>query len=117
MSLSKFTGEPILTIGFTHDYDKLHQEYGSTIRMGNKGLHVGDYVLLKHNRMERKVKITELYQSEIKDIPLDVLKSDIAPFTCESTAEFIELLQRFYKFEILETKAVWVIGWEVVKDV
>ena len=119
MSLEKFLGEPVSYLRFSHKYDKLSRSAGTTIRMGikdeNKYIRkAGDIVWMIHSNQKFKAKITKIERKAIRDIDLQVLKDDIAPFTCENHLEFVEGLKKFYTFEFDESKTVYVIHWRRV---
>lgn len=112
----KKTVEPVSQIGFSHNYTKLSQMQGTTIRIGIKDKNqyvrkAGDIVWLYHSNLRFKAEITKIERKPIKEISLDILKEDCAPFPCESHSQFVTGMAKFYNFPFDESKLVYVIYW------
>jgi len=91
---------------FSHGYDKLRNDEYSTIRGKSKAMnyHTGQIVGAHcHNEFLHDAKITMIALMKIREIPLKVLKQDIAPFKMRTKTDFIKFLNTFRRFNKLKS--------------
>lgn len=99
-------------LGFSYHYSKLDKSKGTTIRMSKKNLHENQIVILEHlPKISMFARITKIEQKRIRDIDLQLLKDDIAPFKIQSHKDFATLINKFYSFPVLEDTLVYIFYW------
>ncbi len=113
---------PISYLNFTHHYMKLDEEEGTTIRMSLKDKNgyvrrVDDIIWMIHiPNVKFKAQIIGIEKKRIEDIPLFLLKKDVAPFQCNCHEDFIQLVQSFYKWQtITKDTQMYIIYWRRIE--
>lgn len=86
---------------FSYYYDKLNDDLYSTIRGKNAftKYHTGfTYLIFVKKKEIHQAIIEEIHRVRIKDIPMEILRADIAPIKMRTRADFIKLLNSFRRF-------------------
>lgn len=119
--LEKYVDQPVSYLRFSHFYDKLRAEEGTTIRLSLKdekkyNRKQGDIVWMIHQpRIKFKAEITKIEVKRIIEIPFEVLKADVAPFKIANQLDFLKLLQTFYDFPLTLDMKIYVIWWRRIE--
>ena len=95
------------TINFSHKYNKLDDDVFTTIRGRTKinQLKVDEvYDICIRKERIFTAKIVKLSLRKIKDMPIKLLKKDIAPMQMKTHQDFIDLLNTFRRFNKIESE-------------